>query len=104
MKKANIFSITSSEERAGAHSLTQRSSNSVAKGLILFIRAYQKTISPDKGIFLSWRGKSACRFYPSCSDYAIRAIEKHGIARGIFVAAKRIARCTPRRGAEVDEP
>jgi putative component of membrane protein insertase Oxa1/YidC/SpoIIIJ protein YidD len=36
-----------------------------------------------------------CRFYPSCSNYAILALEKHGFFRGWFLAIKRIWRCTP---------
>ena len=76
----------------------------MGKIIILFIRAYQKTISPDSGLFSFWRKTPACRFYPSCSEYAILAIEKHGLARGVAAAMKRIARCTPGGGAEVDEP
>jgi len=72
--------------------------------IIFFIRLYQKLISPDTGVFFSWRGRRSCRFYPSCSEYMIRAIEKHGIFRGIFLAGKRIARCTPNGGPEIDEP
>ena len=51
------------------------------------IRGYQLAISP----FLGPR----CRFYPSCSHYAIEAIEMHGAARGACLTAKRISRCHP---------
>ena len=74
------------------------------QALIFLIRGYQKTISPDSGFFFSWRGKPVCRFYPTCSEYAIRAIEKYGMLHGVVMAGKRIARCTPKGGAEVDEP
>ncbi|HXZ43575.1 MAG TPA: membrane protein insertion efficiency factor YidD [archaeon] len=37
----------------------------------------------------------ACRFYPSCSDYAIRAIERHGTLRGLRLAIGRLLRCNP---------
>ena len=37
----------------------------------------------------------ACRFYPSCSEYAREAVERHGIARGIRLAALRLLRCQP---------
>jgi putative membrane protein insertion efficiency factor len=51
------------------------------------IRGYQLAISP----FLGPR----CRFYPSCSHYAIEAIETHGALRGCWLTMKRISRCHP---------
>lgn len=51
------------------------------------IQGYQLAISPLLG--------SQCRFYPSCSQYAIDAIEHHGPLRGSVLACKRIARCHP---------
>jgi len=51
------------------------------------IRGYQLAISPLLG--------PRCRFYPSCSHYAIEAIETHGAARGVWLTAKRISRCHP---------
>lgn len=57
------------------------------KALILFVRAYQITLSPLLG--------GACRYYPSCSAYAIEALEKHGALRGAWLAIKRISRCHP---------
>lgn len=56
----------------------------IAKGII---RGYQIAISPLLG--------SNCRFYPSCSQYAITALEKHGILRGSWLAIRRISRCHP---------
>lgn len=55
--------------------------------LIAPIRGYQRVISP----LLPPR----CRFIPSCSSYAIEALERHGAARGSWLAAKRICRCHP---------
>ena len=52
-----------------------------------FLRAYQRWISPALG--------SRCRFYPSCSHYAIASIERFGTARGILLAGGRILRCQP---------
>ena len=51
------------------------------------IRGYQLAISPLLG--------PRCRFYPSCSHYAIEAIETHGALRGIWLTIKRISRCHP---------
>lgn len=51
------------------------------------IHVYRKVISPLK--------PPTCRFYPTCSAYALEAIEKHGAAKGGWLAIKRIARCHP---------
>lgn len=58
------------------------------KLMIFLIRFYQTSISPYKG------GKT-CRFVPTCSAYAIEAIEKYGAVKGGFLAVKRILRCHP---------
>ena len=55
--------------------------------LIAVIHFYQKNISPLK--------KPCCRFYPSCSEYAVQAITKYGAIKGIFMAVWRILRCNP---------
>ncbi len=54
---------------------------------LLLITAYQKLLSPML--------PRSCRFYPSCSEYAKQAIQKYGIAKGGWLALKRIARCHP---------
>lgn len=59
----------------------------LSAGAILLIRAYQRGVSP-------WLPRS-CRFYPTCSQYAVEAIEKHGILRGGGLAARRVLRCHP---------
>jgi uncharacterized protein len=55
--------------------------------LKFLIRAYQLILSPLLG--------PKCRFYPSCSHYAIDAIESHGVLRGTWLTLKRIGRCHP---------
>lgn len=55
--------------------------------IVYIIKAYQFLISPMLG--------QRCRFYPCCSNYAIAAIENHGIIRGIFFAVKRLMKCHP---------
>ena len=53
------------------------------------IRTYQRLLSP---VLSRWL---CCRFYPTCSEYAFLSIRKHGVVRGIRMAAKRLSRCRP---------
>lgn len=62
--------------------------------LIFLVRGYQVVLSP---LF-----PPSCRYYPSCSQYAIEALEKHGALRGSWLAARRIARCHPFRPGGYD--
>jgi putative membrane protein insertion efficiency factor len=55
--------------------------------LKFLIRAYQLAVSP---MFAP-----SCRYYPTCSHYALEAIESHGALRGSWLATKRICRCHP---------
>lgn len=57
------------------------------KVICLPIKWYQSVISP----FL----KPCCRYYPSCSQYALHAIELHGVGKGIRLAIRRLLRCHP---------
>lgn len=57
------------------------------KILVLLVRGYQVAISPLL--------PSSCRYYPSCSAYAVEALERHGAIRGSWLAIRRIARCHP---------
>jgi len=57
------------------------------KAAVVMIRFYQNAISP-------WLPR-ACRYYPTCSAYAIEAIERHGFFRGALLAVRRILRCHP---------
>jgi uncharacterized protein len=59
----------------------------VRHALVFLVRAYQVGLSPLL--------PASCRYYPSCSAYAIQALEKHGAARGGWLAVKRILRCHP---------
>ncbi len=62
--------------------------------VLLALRFYQRVISP-------WTAPS-CRYYPSCSQYAVTAIERHGVARGGWLALRRLARCHPWTPGGVD--
>lgn len=59
------------------------------KQIMLFcIKLYQKYLSPLKG-------KPTCIYTPTCSQYAVTAIERYGFLKGSFLAVKRIIRCHP---------
>ncbi len=66
----------------------------MSKILILLIRTYQLFISP-------WMGQH-CRFYPSCSEYALIAIKTHGVLYGLVLSIKRILRCNPWHAGGLD--
>ncbi len=59
------------------------------------IRLYQKTFSFDHGPMKSLYPHGFCRFYPSCSQYGVEAIEKYGIIKGGLMTSWRILRCNP---------
>jgi putative membrane protein insertion efficiency factor len=62
--------------------------------LLVLISGYRLLLSPLFG--------ATCRFYPSCSTYALEAIETHGAMRGTWLAAKRILKCHPWHPGGVD--
>lgn len=68
----------------------------IKKATIYFIKFYQEFISPNFG--------TNCRFLPSCSEYCRQAIEKYGLAKGLWLGAKRILRCNPWHLGGVDIP
>ena len=57
------------------------------KILVILLKVYQYLVSP-------WFGQT-CRFYPSCSCYAIEAVEKRGVLMGLWLTIRRIGRCHP---------
>lgn len=56
--------------------------------LMGLVRFYQRYLSPLKG-------GPTCRFYPTCSQYAYEALQKHGAIKGTYLAAARVLRCHP---------
>lgn len=68
-----------------------------ARAAVSAIRWYHTSVSPRLGV--------RCRFTPSCSVYAMAVIERHGMVRGGWMAARRVARCGPwTKMGTVDEP
>jgi putative membrane protein insertion efficiency factor len=66
----------------------------LARGMIVFIRGYQLTLSAFLG--------RQCRFLPTCSEYAREAVERHGALAGAWLAVRRIGRCHPWGGSGYD--
>jgi putative membrane protein insertion efficiency factor len=62
--------------------------------LILGVRAYQVGLGPLL--------PASCRYYPTCSAYAIEALERHGAVRGAWLSVRRILRCHPFRAGGYD--
>jgi putative membrane protein insertion efficiency factor len=62
---------------------------------VLLLRGYRAVISPLYG--------DVCRYYPSCSAYALQAIQEHGVAIGTVLGIRRIARCHPWAAGGVDD-
>ncbi len=66
----------------------------IRRVLLVLIRLYQRLVAPGL--------PAACRFDPSCSHYAATAIERHGAARGSWLAARRLLRCHPFHPGGID--
>lgn len=59
----------------------------MAKPFIALVRVYQYAISPFLG--------RSCRFHPSCSEYAVESLQRHGVVKGLLLAIRRVGRCHP---------
>jgi uncharacterized protein len=85
------MSVTTTERPVGTEPAPP--SGLVARGLLALVRSYQ--------LLRSGR-PTGCRFVPSCSEFAVEAVTRHGPARGTLLAARRLARCGPWGGQGVD--
>jgi uncharacterized protein len=66
----------------------------MARFLVALVRLYRSLVSPGL--------PRACRFYPSCSAYAVEALSRHGALRGGWLTARRLLRCHPYHAGGVD--
>jgi putative membrane protein insertion efficiency factor len=66
----------------------------IRRALVLLVRLYQRLVSPLL--------PPACRFYPSCSAYAVTALERHGALKGGWLTVRRLGRCHPFHPGGVD--
>lgn len=66
----------------------------MGRAIVALLRGYKRLVSPIL--------PPACRFVPTCSEYAVEAIEKHGTLRGVSLAVRRIIRCAPWHPGGVD--
>jgi len=74
--------------------MRERAPSLGARALLLLVRAYIVFLSPFFG--------GACKFYPSCSNYAAEAIARHGARRGVALGIRRLLRCHPFTRGGVD--
>ena len=83
-----VHSIGCGDEKANSVALEKQEWKEKMKQLFIWlIRGYQKFISPLK--------PPCCRFYPTCSSYAVQVLQKFGVFRGSYLALRRILRCNP---------
>ena len=66
----------------------------ISRLLVLLIRGYQRTFGAVMG--------PVCRYEPSCSRYAVEALQRHGAFRGVYLATWRVMRCNPWGGRGYD--
>jgi len=65
------------------------------KTILKIIKIYQKTLSPDSGIFYYYKATKTCKYHPTCSEYGYQAVEKYGVIKGILKGIIRILKCNP---------
>jgi uncharacterized protein len=82
-------------EQASSMARATSAINAAGEGaLIALVKGYRYGIRPMLG--------QRCRFYPSCSEYTLEALQTHGAAKGAYLGAKRILKCQPWHAGGVD--
>lgn len=66
------------------------------------IWVYQRTLSPDYGLFKSLYPHGYCKFYPSCSEYSRQSFVKYGLFKGFILSSNRVVKCHPWASPKVD--
>ena len=74
----------------------------LAKIFVTIIRIYQRLLSPEQSFWGKRVGWKVCRFHPTCSQYAIEALEKYGVLKGSYLAGRRLLRCHPWNPGGID--
>ena len=82
-----LASLNREQRNAAPVSLISSMGVAASCALLTILHMYKRWVSPML--------PSACRFHPTCSEYMIEAIEKHGLARGIGQGLRRLLRCHP---------
>lgn len=72
--------------------------------LSALIGLYQKTLSPDHGVFRGRFPYGFCPYYPSCSEYTRVSILHHGVIKGVYIGLHRVVRCNPFAQPKVEMP
>jgi len=78
--------------------------NKLAILIIFIIKFYQKTFSFDHGLPKIFFPNGYCRFHPTCSEYAVQALNKYGATIGSIKAFWRVLRCNPWNKGGIDNP
>lgn len=76
----------------------------IRNSIAAVITVYQKTISPDHGLFRARFPYGYCRFYPSCSEYTKQSILTFGVLKGMSLGVMRIIKCNPFAKPRIDLP
>ena len=63
--------------------------------LILAVRLYQRTLSPDHGLLRHWYPHGFCRHEPTCSQYAVEVLQKRSLPVALMLIVKRVVSCNP---------
>ena len=84
---ASYVAAQAATHKPSARNMTQVAKSTGRYALLFLIRCYMIFLSPFFG--------GACKFHPSCSNYAYEAVARHGARRGVVLAVKRLLRCRP---------